>query len=317
MVNEAFRPALFAGRFLPTGRPELPKNQRLTWFPFGKSAFSGLARSVKRCPQPGIGKDARRRRREGGSFVENAALVGLSRQVALRRELDVVANNLANLGTAGFKNSQVVFNEFLMPVASAETFARGQDRRLSYVEDNSTWQDFASGPVQTTGNNLDLAIDGEAFFAVQTPGGVRYTRNGQFQIDAQGQLVTSEGHAVLADGGTVTFAPEETEFTVGTDGTISTSEGARGKLTLSVFPGNRGLFAEGGSTFRADVAPLPAEASQARIIQGAIEKSNTRPIVETTRLIEITRAYQTLTATMQRSDDLRRTAIERLADIPA
>jgi len=91
--------------------------------------------------------------------VENAALVGLSRQVALRRELEVVANNLANLGTAGFKNSQLVFNEFLMPVASADTFPRGQDRRLSYVEDKSTWQDFASGPVQTTGNNLDVAID--------------------------------------------------------------------------------------------------------------------------------------------------------------
>src|SRR5690606_10835339 len=122
---------------------------------------------------------------EGGSFVENAQLVGLSRQVALRRELDVVANNLANLGTSGFKSQEVVFREYLMPVASAESVPRRADQRLSYVEDKATWRDFSTGPIQLGGNQLDVAIDGEAFFAVQAPNGVRYTRNGQFQLDSQ------------------------------------------------------------------------------------------------------------------------------------
>jgi flagellar basal-body rod protein FlgF len=249
--------------------------------------------------------------------VENSLLVGLSRQVALRRELDVVANNIANLGTAGFKSSQVEFNEYLMPVASADTFPRGSDRRLSYVEDHATWQDFSAGPIETSGNNLDVAIDGEAFFAVQTPAGTRYTRNGQFQIDPQGRLVTNDGNPVLANGGPVTFAPEETSFTIGTDGTISTTEGVRGRLNLAVFPGNRGLMPEGRSMFRADVAPQLPTPGEARVIQGAIEKSNVRPVVETTRLIEISRAYQSLTSMMQRSAELRDTAVRQLADIPA
>jgi flagellar basal-body rod protein FlgF len=249
--------------------------------------------------------------------VENALLVGLSRQVALRRELDVVANNVANVNTAGFKNSQMVFQEYLMPVASAETFPRGADRKLSYVEDKSTWQDFSVGSIQNTGNQLDVAIDGQAFFAVETPQGIRYTRNGEFQLDTQGRLVTNEGYPVIGNGGQITFAPNETDFKIAEDGTISTSEGIRGRLTVNMFPGNRGLFPEGRSTFRADLPPQIATAEDARLLQGSIEKSNVEPVVETTRLIEISRAYQTLSGMMEKQDELRNTAVRQLADIPA
>jgi flagellar basal-body rod protein FlgF len=249
--------------------------------------------------------------------VENAQLVGLSRQVALRRELDIVANNLANIGTAGFKSEQVEFREYLMPVASAETFPRGQDRRLSYVEDKSTWQDFGAGPVEMSGNQLDVAIDGKAFFAIQTPEGTRYSRNGQFQLDNQGRLVTNEGHPVLSTSGPLQFAAEETDITIGSDGTVSTPQGVRGRLLLTSFADPQALISEGSSLFRSDTPGQDLAPGEARVVQYAVEKSNVKPIVETTRLIEITRAYQTLAQMMQRSDDLRRTAIERLADVPA
>jgi flagellar basal-body rod protein FlgF len=255
--------------------------------------------------------------REGGSFVENAQLVGLSRQVALRRELDVLANNIANVGTAGFKSEQVEFREYMMPVARAETFPRGADRRLSYVEDKSTWQNFASGPIEVTGNQFDVAIDGDAFFSVQTPNGVRYTRNGQFQIDNQGRLVTNEGHAVMSTSGPLQFGAEETAVTIGSDGTVSTTQGVRGRLSLSSFDNPQALVSEGSSLFRSDTPALDVPAGQARTVQFAVEKSNVQPIVETTRLIEISRAYQNLAQMMQRTDDLRRTAIERLADVAA
>ena len=128
--------------------------------------------------------------------MENASLVGLSRQIALQRELDVVANNIANLNTTGYKSDNTVFQEFMMPVARANQF-RGADRQISFVQDRATWIDLTQGPVETTGNPLDVAISGNAFLTVQTPRGERYTRNGALQINSQGQLVTSEGLQVV------------------------------------------------------------------------------------------------------------------------
>ena len=129
--------------------------------------------------------------------MENASLVGLSRQIALQRELDVVAYNVANLNSTGYKADKVVFHEHLMPVARANQF-RGGDRQLSFVQDRATWLDLGQGPVQQTGNPLDVAVSDNAFLTVQTPRGERYTRNGALQINSAGQLVTSEGLAVLA-----------------------------------------------------------------------------------------------------------------------
>src|SRR5262249_45598531 len=122
----------------------------------------------------------------GAGPMENASLIGLSRQMTLQREMDVVANNLANLNTTGFKADNNVFQEYLMPVARSDWFAGG-DRRMSYVLDRATWHDMGQGSIQQTGNPLDVAIDGKAFIAVQTPQGERYTRNGALQINARGQ----------------------------------------------------------------------------------------------------------------------------------
>ena len=104
--------------------------------------------------------------------MENGSLVGLSRQMALQRELDVVSNNVANINTTGYKADNVVFHEHLMPVARANQF-RGNDRQVSFVQDRATWLDLSQGPVQQTGNPLDVAISGSAFLTVQTPRGER------------------------------------------------------------------------------------------------------------------------------------------------
>src|SRR4029453_5050938 len=106
--------------------------------------------------------------------MENAALVGLSRQIALQRELDVVANNIANLNTTGFKADNVIFQEHVMPVARGNAF-HGRDRQISFVIDQQTFVNMAQGPVQQTGNPLDVTISGNAFLAVQSPRGERYT----------------------------------------------------------------------------------------------------------------------------------------------
>ena len=152
--------------------------------------------------------------------MENASLIGLSRQIALQRELDVVANNIANISTTGFKAEGVVFQEHLMPVASANQFS-GTDRKLSYVQDRATWHDLSQGPIEQTGNPLDVALSGDAFLVVQTPRGERYTRNGALQVNAAGELVTSEGYRVLGDGGPIQLQNGDRDVSISTDGTLS------------------------------------------------------------------------------------------------
>src|SRR5580700_9562923 len=157
--------------------------------------------------------------------MENALLVGLSRQMVLERQLDVVANNIANVNTTGFKADNSMFERFLSPVASENRF-NAPDRQLSFVNDRGTWRDLRAGPVQQTGNPLDVAIDGGGFLVVQTPNGERYTRNGALQINEQGQLVTSDGSQVVGDSGPIVLQTTDHRVAISADGRVSVVEGA-------------------------------------------------------------------------------------------
>jgi flagellar basal-body rod protein FlgF/flagellar basal-body rod protein FlgG len=253
--------------------------------------------------------------------MQNSLLIGLSRQVALQRELDVIANNIANLNTTGFKADGDVFQEYLMPGARSDRF-RGPDRRLSFVLDRATWHNLSQGPIEKTGNPLDVTIDGDAFLAVQTPQGERYTRNGALQINAQGQLVTSQGYTVVGETGPIVFQPGDKEIAISRDGTITVKVGTnveesqRGKLRLVGFAQPQRLTKDGTSLFVAPAGVAPQPAPTAGIIQGAVEKSNVHAVAEMTRMIEVTRTYTSVAAMLQSQSDLHRTAIEKLADVP-
>ena len=253
--------------------------------------------------------------------MENASLVGLSRQIALQRELDVVANNIANINTTGFKADNVVFQEFLMPGAQANQFA-GNDRRVSFVQDRATWLDLSQGPVEHTGNPLDVAISGNAFLTVQTPRGERYTRNGALQVNAQGQLVTSEGLAVIGQNGPIVFQPNDRDISIGVDGLISVREGQnttdsqRGKLKLASFDQQQRLQKDATSTYMAPAGVTPQVPADARVTQGAVEKSNVKSVLEMTRMIEVTRAYTQIASMLQSQSDTRKSAIDKLAEVP-
>jgi len=146
--------------------------------------------------------------------MQNALLVGLSRQMALTHEIDILANNIANVDTTGYKADNAAFSEFLMPGARDNEFATGKDRRVSFVQDRASWIDFSPGAMQHTGNPLDVAIDGKGFLVVQTPRGQRYTRNGALSINSAGQLVTSDGDQVLGTGGPITFQPTDRDIVI-------------------------------------------------------------------------------------------------------
>jgi flagellar basal-body rod protein FlgF len=250
--------------------------------------------------------------------MQNALLIGLSRQVALSRELDVVANNIANINTTGYKADGALFEEYL---SSAARSGQAQGR-VSYVRDSGTWHDLSAGPIERTGNPLNVAIDGNAFLVVQTARGERYTRNGALQINGTGQLVTSEGDAVLGDAGPIVFQPTDNQVTFSKDGTISVREGTaktdsvRGSLRLVAFESAQQLQKDGSSTFTTagDAQPQPTKAS--RVIQGSIEKSNVRGVVEMSRMIEITRAYTQLAAILQQQTDQGQQNLNKLAEVP-
>jgi flagellar basal-body rod protein FlgF len=249
--------------------------------------------------------------------MQNTLLVGLSRQVALGRELDVVANNIANINTTGFKAEGSIFEEFLNSNARADTTGN----RVSFVRDRGTWHDLSAGPVEKTGNPLDVAVDGNALLVVQTPRGERYTRNGSFQINAQGQLVTSEGNPVLGEAGPITFQPTDNQVSISADGTISVREGnattdsQRGTLRMVSVANAQNLQKDGGSTFSvAGETPQPTKAS--RIVQGTVEKSNVRAVVEMTRMIEVTRSYTQIANMISQQADMQRSSLTKLAEVP-
>jgi flagellar basal-body rod protein FlgF len=243
--------------------------------------------------------------------MENALLIGLSRQVALSRELDVIANNVANIGTAGFKARALRFEEYIMPGASADTF-NPADQPLSYVVDKGSGLDFSSGAVERTGRELDVAMRGNTILAVQTPQGERYTRNGSFEINDKGELVTSDGFKVLGDGGPILFNSTETGLSIAVDGTISSSEGVKGKLKLMDVTDPNNLENVGTNLFSA-TQPLGRAGREARIEVGAVEHSNVKAVMEMSRLIEVNRAYTSISTMITQYDALRRSAIEKLA----
>lgn len=246
--------------------------------------------------------------------MENLLLVGLSRQMALRRELDVIANNVANVSTNGFKARSARFAEFLGPTARAETFT-GRDRRVSFVIDQGTPIDLTAGSVERTGNPLDVAMRGDAFFAVQTQGGqTRYTRDGGFEFNARGQLVNSSGHRVMGENGPIEISPNETNPRIAEDGSVITDQGVRGKLRFARFNSPAQMRSEGQNLFSTTENPQPA-GPQARVQPGAIERSNVKPVIEMSRLVEVQRAYSSITGILGRADEMRRDAIRRLADL--
>lgn len=245
--------------------------------------------------------------------MENTLLIGLSRQMALERQLNVVANNIANAQTAGYKGETLLFEQFLTPTAGAGESTTGGSQ-LAFVIDADSFRRFGEGPMVSTGNPLDIAIKGDGWLVVETDAGERYTRNGHLRLDADGELVTSEGDRVLSGSGPVSFGSDEIDITIASDGTISTNLGEKGKLRVVDFPGDAQLTKEGNNLFSADKPPRPATGYH--IAQGAVEGSNVEPVTEIAKMIEVTRNYVTTARLLNDAADLKSRAINELGQLP-
>lgn len=246
--------------------------------------------------------------------MENAQLIAVSTQSALKTQLNVVANNIANMNTNGYKSQTVRFAEYLMPVAEASTFDGNRDQTLSYVLDAESVYNFKPGATVQTDSPLDVAVNGPGWFTIETDKGVRYTRDGNFSLNTQGELITSSGNRVLGDGAPIVFTPQDTEIEIAQNGTITTSQGERGKLTGVVFENLSQLKPDGVNLYS---GPDARPSEEVVFLQGLLEQSNTEPVNEMTKLIDVTRTYESVSRMLKKLDDLRETAIGRLGRVEA
>lgn len=242
--------------------------------------------------------------------MENVSYVALSSQVALKRALEVVANNVANMNTVAFKGDRMLFDQAVARASSAE----GGDMTMTI--DRATYTDMRQGGITVTDNPLDVAVQGNGWLQIETPDGMRYTRDGRMFVDNAGLLVNVDGHAVLDDGGAAIMIPDDAvDIGFGEDGTITVDGDQIGRLGLVEFDEPGVLVKEGSLLYRAPDAALPAPSLGSKVIQGAVEQSNVQPIVEMTRLIEAQRAYEAASSSMQSSHELQRNAVSRLGRV--
>jgi len=247
--------------------------------------------------------------------MDNALYVGLSKQMVLRRELDIAANNMANVDTTGFKAESLIVNDDPVSLPRAP---RGSTP-VQYAMDNGVARNFAQGPLQQTGAPLDMAIEGQGFFQVQTADGVRYTRDGRFTTDAQGRVITQQGDPVLdASGSPISLNSQGGTPQIGRDGTITQSTPGQpqnvvvGKIGVVRFDSLSALSKQGDGLYTNTVSTPPTAAPDAVIHQGMLEGSNVQPIIQVTDLIRIQRAYEAVTQMVGNSSDLSERAIQRL-----
>ena len=227
--------------------------------------------------------------------------------------MDVLANNIANTNTPGYKTEHVLFSDWLLHVgAGAEGGARGAD--VAFAQDRATWHDQSPGTITHTGEPLDLAIGGDGFFSVSTANGVRLTRAGRFTLAADGTITDSVGNAVLDDGGSpIVLADKGAHLTVAGDGTLSGDQGVIAKIGVVSADGNH-LFAEGANLFRAETAT--AAVPRPGIVQGGVESSNVSPMLEMTSMMQLGREFQ-FTAQFARAEaDRQQSAIDKLSAEP-
>jgi flagellar basal-body rod protein FlgF len=241
--------------------------------------------------------------------MDIASNVATSRLVAQQRTLDVVAGNLANANTPGYKTERVQFSDWLSKQSSGTTPPGGSP--IAYTQDRATWREQQAGTITHTGNPFDVAVTGDGYFTVNTPRGPRLTRDGRFGLLPSGTIADTAGNAVLDNNGQpIQLAPTDTSISIAGDGTVSSQNGQIGKIGV-VRPTNpMFLSAEGNTLFLSGSATTPV-ASPA-LEQGAIEESNVQPVLEMTRMMDGQRQFEFLAQFVQAESDRQQNSIDKL-----
>ena len=232
--------------------------------------------------------------------MDAAMYKALSGAVAQMRHLEVTSQDLANVNTSGYKRQRLAFSEVLA------TRLPANDRLGGWVAIGDQRTQLEQGAVGGTGNPLDLAIEGDGFFVIQTSRGERYTRNGGFSLKADGTLITPTGDAVLGEGGPVQITGQKVE--VASDGSVRSDLGELGRIRIVRFIEPRQVVKEGANLFVTTPPNVQAAGDNVRIVQGSLEQSNMSPIDGMISLITINRQFESY----QRAMSLMDSATERM-----
>jgi flagellar basal-body rod protein FlgF len=227
----------------------------------------------------------------------------LGRQTGLMREMQVVAHNIANASTTGFRREGVVFSEHVKRLEDAPS--------MSMANGNARYMDLSEGGLVQTGATYDFAIQGEGFFLIETPQGQQLTRAGSFTPSAEGELMTPDGHRLLDAGGAPVFVPPDARsVALGGDGTLSADGQPLTKIGLWQPVDPLKMTHEAGTRFTSAAGIEPAE--QGVVLKGFLEESNVNPVTEVARMIEVQRAYEMGQGLLDREDDRIRAVIRTL-----
>lgn len=231
--------------------------------------------------------------------------VATSRLVAQQRAMDVIADNIANANTPGFRAERVQFSDWLSKQSTAP------ERTVAYTQDRATWREQQSGTLTHTGNPLDLALTNDGYFTVSTPRGPRLTRDGRFTLLPSGTVADSAGDALLdSNGQPVQLSQTDTIITVAGDGTLSSENGQLAKIGVVQPSDPMQLTAEGNTLFRSGSATAPV--ATPAVVQGAVEDSNVQPVLEVTRMMDGERQFQFMIQFIQAESDRQQSVIDKL-----
>jgi len=223
--------------------------------------------------------------------------------------LDLVANNMANASSGGYKADR----EFYSLYTSAEAQDSDDPAVMPVVQQH--WTDLSQGTIANTGNALDLALSGPGFFSVSSPNGKLYTRNGAFHVAAGGQLVTADGYALLSNAGNPVTAQGTLPIDISRDGTIKQDGQSIGQLEIADFTG-MAVAKQGGNYFRAvDPNAKPSVPADTSVEQGKLETSNTGTAESAVRLVSIMRQFEMLQKAVLIGNDMSKQAIEQVAKV--
>lgn len=244
--------------------------------------------------------------------MDNALFVGVSQQMVLRREMEIIANNIANLDTTGFKVESLM--QKTEPSEPAVTL--DGPRPVKFVTADGVARDFGQGALIKTDAPFDMAIEGQGFFQIQTPNGPRFTRDGRFTTDPNGRLVTQAGHPVLDEGGAeILIDLERGQVSIGADGSMSQGDERVGKIGMFAFANAGVLEKAGDNLFRNTSNLQPQPVTEAKLRQGHLEGSNVKAVLEITRMVEVSRAYERTAKMIDSEFELSRRSVERLGKI--
>jgi flagellar basal-body rod protein FlgF len=230
--------------------------------------------------------------------------------------LDMLANNLANAATSGFKSDREFYSLYVSPEADASGAVNGNSNVTTVPVVEKSWTDFSPGLLVPTGNKLDLALSGKGFFAANGSSGPLYTRNGNFRLSASGALVTAEGYPLLTEDGKTIQSQSDSPLEVNPDAEVRQDGQVLGKLRIVDFPANAEVVKQGSAYFQlTDPKIKLAQVSTAQVEQGKIESSNVVAAESAVRLVGVMRQFEMLQRAVTLNADMNRRAVEEVAKV--